>query len=46
LLTDVQVPPPAPHIRRTKNLCRRSEIGGPIPIQKALVSNHESAQIP
>jgi hypothetical protein len=44
LLTDVQVPPLAPHIRRT-SASTADRIGGPISAPKAVVSNHESVPI-
>jgi hypothetical protein len=43
LLTDVQVPPLAPHIRRT-SASTADRIGGPISTPKAVVSNHESGE--
>lgn len=45
LLTDVQVPPLAPHIRRT-SASTADRIGGSTALQKTLVSNHESGLIP
>jgi hypothetical protein len=43
LLTDVQVPPLAPHIRRT-SASTADRVGGPISTPKAVVSNHESGR--
>jgi hypothetical protein len=43
LLTDVQVPPLAPHIRRT-SASTADRIGGLQLMSKAIVSNHESGK--
>ncbi|MER9597765.1 hypothetical protein [Mesorhizobium sp. M0244] len=43
-MTDVQVPPLAPHIRRT-SASTADRIGGLQLMSKAIVSNHESGLI-